>query len=393
MASSLSSYLGEIGRHQLLTPEQELTLGRKVQAMAALQERCRQAGGTGSACDYSDLERRTLRLGERAKNQMITANLRLVVNLAKRYQNKGLDLLDLIQEGTLGLTRAVEKYDPTRGHRFSTYAYWWIRQGLNRALSTQSRTIRIPVNVNEKLTRLRAAKARYLQVHGVNPSPAQLARLMAIPLVDVEELLNCELRSVTVSLQGLVKAKSDPSELVDVLPSPEPPPLERAELAERSATVWTLLDRANLTPKERTVVMLRFGLDGSHEWRTLAEVEDLLGCELRSVTVSLQGAVRSKADPSELVDVLPSEEMPPMERAELAERTDSVWKLLERASLTPKERTVVMLRFGLDGSHEWRTLAEVARQLDCSREYCRQVVQRALRKLRKTGIESGLVEA
>jgi RNA polymerase primary sigma factor len=306
MASSLSSYLGEIGRHQLLTPEQELTLGRKVQAMASLRERCRQAGGAGPACEYSDLEKRTLRLGERAKNQMITANLRLVVNLAKRYQNKGLDLLDLIQEGTLGLTRAVEKYDPTRGHRFSTYAYWWIRQGLNRALSTQSRTIRIPVNVNEKLTRLRAAKARYLQVHGVSPSPAQLAGLLDIPLQDVEELLSCELRSVTVSLQGLVKAKADPSELVDVLPSPEPAPMERAELAERSATVWTLLDRANLTPKERTVVMLRFGLDGSHEWRTLAEV---------------------------------------------------------------------------------------ARQLECSREYCRQVVQRALRKLRKTGIESGLVES
>ena len=306
MASSLSSYLGEIGRHQLLTPEQELTLGRKVQAMAVLQDRCRQAGGEGPACDYSDLERRTLRLGERAKNQMITANLRLVVNLAKRYQNKGLDLLDLIQEGTLGLTRAVEKYDPTRGHRFSTYAYWWIRQGLNRALSTQSRTIRIPVNVNEKLTRLRAAKARYLQMQGVNPNPGQLASILDMPLADVEDLLSCELRSVTVSLQGLVKAKADPSELVDVLPSPEPAPMERAELAERSATVWTLLDRANLTPKERTVVMLRFGLDGGHEWRTLAEV---------------------------------------------------------------------------------------ARQLDCSREYCRQVVQRALRKLRKTGIECGLVEA
>jgi RNA polymerase sigma factor (sigma-70 family) len=306
MTSSLSSYLGEIGRHQLLTPEQELTLGRKVQAMAALQDRCRLAGGQGPACDFSDLERRTLRQGERAKNQMITANLRLVVNLAKRYQNKGLDLLDLIQEGTLGLTRAVEKYDPTRGHRFSTYAYWWIRQGLNRALSTQSRTIRIPVNVNEKLTRLRAAKSRFLQAHGVLPNPSQLAQLLDLPLADVEDLLGCELRSVTVSLQGVVKSKSEPSELVDVLPSPEPPPLERAEQAERSATVWTLLDRANLTPKERTVVMLRFGLDGSNEWRTLAEV---------------------------------------------------------------------------------------ARQLDCSREYCRQVVQRALRKLRKTGIESGLVES
>ena len=306
MASSLSAYLGEIGRHQLLTPEQELTLGRKVQAMVVLQERCSLAGGLGEACVYDDLERRTLRHGERAKQQMITANLRLVVNLAKRYQGKGLDLLDLIQEGTIGLTRAVEKFDPTRGHRFSTYAYWWIRQGLNRALSTQSRTIRIPVNVNEKLTRLRAAKARHLHAHGQSASPAQLAKALALPL---------------------------------------------------------------------------------------AEVEELLGCELRSVTVSLQGAVRSKSDPSELVDLLPSEEMPPMERAELAERSASVWTLLERSQLTPKERTVVMLRFGLDGSHEWRTLAEVARQLECSREYCRQVVQRALRKLRKAGLESGLVEA
>ena len=150
MSSSLSAFLGEIGRHQLLTPEQELMLGRKVQAMVAITEPCLIAGGTGPSCEYNDNQRFVIRRGERAKNQMITANLRLVVNLAKRYQGKGLDLLDLIQEGTLGLTRAVEKYDPTRGHRFSTYAYWWIRQGLNRALSTQSRTIRIPVNVNEK---------------------------------------------------------------------------------------------------------------------------------------------------------------------------------------------------------------------------------------------------
>ncbi len=306
MASSLSAFLGEIGRHQLLTPEQELMLGRKVQAMVALHERCAMAGGEGEACSYDDGEKRTMRVGERAKDQMITANLRLVVNLAKRYQGKGLDLLDLIQEGTLGLTRAVEKYDPTRGHRFSTYAYWWIRQGLNRALSTQSRTIRIPVNVNEKLTRLRAAKARLLQANGLLPTAKQLAQTMDLPL---------------------------------------------------------------------------------------EEVEDLLGCELRSVTVSLQGVVKSKSDPTELVDVLPSEEMAPMERCELAERNAAVWKLLDQSNLTPKERTVVMLRFGLDGGNEWRTLAEVARQLGCSREYCRQVVQRALRKLRKAGIQSGLVEA
>jgi RNA polymerase sigma factor (sigma-70 family) len=297
MVSSLSAYLGEIGRHQLLTPEQELTLGRKVQAMMPLLERPPE--------QLTDEERRTIRLGERAKNQMITANLRLVVNLAKRYQGKGLELLDLIQEGTLGLTRAVEKFDPTRGHRFSTYAYWWIRQGLNRALSTQSRTIRIPVNINEKLTKLRAAKARLLQATGRQPGALELSRSLDLPL---------------------------------------------------------------------------------------EEVEDLLGCELRSVTVSLQGVVKSKSDPSELVDVLPSEEIPPMERAELDERMAAVWKLLDHASLTPKERTVVMLRFGLDGTHEWRTLAEVARQMNCSREYCRQVVQRSLRKLRRAGIQSGLVE-
>ena len=306
MSSSLSAFLGEIGRHQLLTPEQELMLGRKVQAMVAITEPCLIAGGSGPSCEYNDNQRFVIRRGEKAKNQMITANLRLVVNLAKRYQGKGLDLLDLIQEGTLGLTRAVEKYDPTRGHRFSTYAYWWIRQGLNRALSTQSRTIRIPVNVNEKLTKLRAAKARVMQRNGLTATGEQLAEFMNIPLTEVENLLACELRSVTVSLQGIVKSKSDPSELVDILPSDEIPPMERAEIAERSASVWALLSKANLTPKEHKVVTLRFGLDGTNEWRTLAEV---------------------------------------------------------------------------------------ARHMNCSREYCRQVVQRALRKLRKTGIQSGLVES
>ena len=306
MSSSLSAFLGEIGRHQLLTPEQELMLGRKVQAMVAITEPCLIAGGSGPSCEYNDNQRFVIRRGEKAKNQMITANLRLVVNLAKRYQGKGLDLLDLIQEGTLGLTRAVEKYDPTRGHRFSTYAYWWIRQGLNRALSTQSRTIRTPVNVNEKLTKLRAAKARVMQRNGLTATGEQLAEFMNIPLTEVEDLLACELRSVTVSLQGIVKSKSDPSELVDILPSDEIPPMERAEIAERSASVWALLSKANLTPKEHKVVTLRFGLDGTNEWRTLAEV---------------------------------------------------------------------------------------ARHMNCSREYCRQVVQRALRKLRKTGIQSGLVES
>ena len=304
--SSLSDYLAEIGRHPLLTPEQELTMGRKVQAMIAITQKCQKAGGKGSESNFTDTEKRAIRLGEKAKNTMIQANLRLVVNLAKRYQGKGLELLDLIQEGTLGLTRAVEKYDPKRGHRFSTYAYWWIRQGLNRALSTQSRTIRIPVNINEKLTKLRAAKSRLLQEKGVPPSNEDLAKKMRISLEELEELLSCELRSITVSLQGVIKSKSEPSELGDLLPS---------------------------------------------------------------------------------------EDTPPMELAELAERSDSAWSLLNNANLTPKERTIVSLRFGLDGTNQWRTLAEVARHMNCSREYCRQVVQRALRKLRRAGVDSGIEEA
>ena len=304
--SSLSDFLGEIGRHQLLTPERELTMGRKVQEMVVLVNRCQEAGGKGPACEYSEAERKKIKIGEKAKNEMITANLRLVVNLAKRYQGKGLELLDLIQEGTLGLTRAVEKYDPSRGHRFSTYAYWWIRQGLNRALSTQSRTIRIPVNINEKLTKLRSAKSKLMQLKGIPPSSNELAEEMKI---------------------------------------------------------------------------------------TKEEIDELLSCELRSITVSLQGTVKSKSDPSELVDILPSDQIAPMELAELSERTASAWKLLDKANLTEKERKIVSLRFGLDGSNEWRTLAEVARHMSCSREYCRQVVQRALRKLRKAGIQNGLVDS
>ena len=126
---------------------------------------------------------------------------------------------------------------------------------------------------------------------------------------------------------------------------------------------------------------------------SLGALEELLGWELRSSTVSLQGSGQAKPDGADLADLVPSDAMGPLELAEQAERAAAAWDLLDRSSLTLKERRVVMLRFGLDDSNEWRTLAEVARELDCSREYCRQVVQRALDKLRSTGIATDLMDA
>ena len=194
------SYLRDIGRVPLLTHEQEITLGRQVQQLMeieTLEAELESRDGVkpardqlAKAAELSTVQlKRKLQQGHRAKERMVAANLRLVVSVAKKYTKRNMELLDLIQEGTIGLVRGVEKFDPTRGYKFSTYAYWWIRQGLNRALSTQSRTIRIPVNVNEKLTKLRAAKARLMQSNGLAPSAEQLAESMKLPISEVEDLL------------------------------------------------------------------------------------------------------------------------------------------------------------------------------------------------------------
>jgi len=160
-------YLQDIGRVTLLSQEEELTLARLVQERERLlqlqpaesgePEAAQAAWATRAGLSPSQL-RQALHRGSRARERMIQANLRLVVAVAKKYQRRGLELLDLVQEGSLGLERAVERFDPTRGFRFSTYAYWWIRQGITRALASQSRTIRLPVHVTEKLNRLKRAQ-------------------------------------------------------------------------------------------------------------------------------------------------------------------------------------------------------------------------------------------
>jgi len=144
----ISWYLQNIGRVPLLTPAEEIELGNQVQKMMILTE---DGQLNEKINDFTSQQKRTIKIGRRAKERMMKANLRLVVSVAKKYQGKGLELLDLVQEGSLGLERAVEKFDPTRGYKFSTYAFWWIRQSMTRAIACQSRTIRLPVHLSERL--------------------------------------------------------------------------------------------------------------------------------------------------------------------------------------------------------------------------------------------------
>ena len=259
-------YLKEIGKVDLLTSEEEIQLAQDMglgnEAAATLKE----SGDELDDATRAELEK-AVKKGEQAKQRLAEANLRLVVSIAKRYVGRGMLFLDLIQEGNLGLIKAVEKFDYTKGYKFSTYATWWIRQAITRAIADQARTIRIPVHMVETINKVIRVSRQLLQELGHDPSPEEIAEEMGMPVDKVREIL--KIAQEPVSLETPIGEEED-SHLGDFIPDEDAS--EPAEAASYTLLKEQLIDVLDtLTPREEKVLKLRFGLEDGRT-RTLEEV-------------------------------------------------------------------------------------------------------------------------
>ncbi len=265
-------YLKEIGKVALLTPEEEVSLAQAMSAGNEAEQKLadlRRQREEGEEVDPA-LEaalRKEFRAGETAKQKLAEANLRLVVSIAKRYVGRGMLFLDLIQEGNLGLIKAVEKFDCTKGFKFSTYATWWIRQAITRAIADQARTIRIPVHMVETINKVIRVSRQLLQELGHDPSPNEIAAEMNMPVDKVREIM--KIAQEPVSLETPIGEEED-SHLGDFIP--DEGASEPSEAASFTLLKEQLMDvLSTLTPREEKVLKLRFGIEDGRT-RTLEEV-------------------------------------------------------------------------------------------------------------------------
>ncbi|MFF1642670.1 RNA polymerase sigma factor [Streptomyces sp. NPDC058246] len=263
-------YLREIGRIPLLTAAEEVELARRVEAGLFAEEKLRLTPDLDSQLAL-DLDKLVV-MGRMAKRRLIEANLRLVVSVAKRYVGRGLTMLDLVQEGNLGLIRAVEKFDYARGYKFSTYATWWIRQAMSRALADQARTIRVPVHVVELINRVVRVQRRMLQERGYEPTPEEVAGHLDLPSERVSEVLR--LAQEPVSLHAPVGEEDDVA-LGDLIEDGDAAsPVESAAFLLLREHLEAVL--STLGERERKVVQLRYGLADGRP-RTLEEIGRIFG--------------------------------------------------------------------------------------------------------------------
>ena len=280
-ADMVRTYLREIGRVPLLTREEEIVYGKQVKQMMALldakealaKELQREPSLQEWANNVDLCEtqvKQAVNQGKRAKQKMIEANLRLVVAIAKKYQKRNMEFLDLIQEGTLGLERGVEKFDPVRGYKFSTYAYWWIRQAITRAIAQQGRTIRLPIHITEKLNKIKKVQRELAQKLGRSPSPTEIAKELGLEPSQIREYLN--MARQPVSLDVRVGDNQD-TELQEMLEDDGPSPEHYTIQEFLRQDLNTMM--AELTPQQRDVLALRFGLNDGHEM-SLAKVGERL---------------------------------------------------------------------------------------------------------------------
>ena len=267
-------YLKEIGKVDLLSPDEELKLAEQMTAGAEAIEAInkleadRAAGLENPMTEEEEKNyRKAIKTGDRAKKRLAEANLRLVVSIAKRYVGRGMLFLDLIQEGNLGLIKAVEKFDSSKGFKFSTYATWWIRQAITRAIADQARTIRIPVHMVETINKVIRVSRQLLQELGHDPSPEEMAEEMDMPVDRVRDIL--KIAQEPVSLEMPIGEEED-SHLGDFIPDDDAP--EPAEAASFMLLKEQLVEvLKTLTPREEKVLRLRFGIEDGHT-RTLEEV-------------------------------------------------------------------------------------------------------------------------
>lgn len=302
LIDDVKAYLYEIGRVPLLDHHEELEYGKQIQKMLSLlnaknkltgsteSEPSAQEWAVSVGLTVTELNQQ-LRQGKRAKDKMVAANLRLVVSIAKKYQNQGLEFLDLVQEGTLGLTRAAEKFDPIRGFKFSTYATWWIRQAVTRAIADQGRIIRLPIHMTEKQNKIRKAAKTLAQELKRHPTTEEIAEHLECTVDQVRAAIDA---SKTVDSLDRRVGKDEESSLMDFL-ADESNTEDYAEQQEAKDTLEALL--GTLTPREREILELRNGLYGGKgmSLEAIGNRFNITRERVRQIEKKAMGKLRNKA--------------------------------------------------------------------------------------------------